>query len=220
LLAVVGSLEQSPSILDVGGRKSHYTIGIPASITISDLPREEKLQEELNLGVTRDMIKTLYARRSNVHRVVFDDMTCSAFRDNSFDCVLAIEVLEHVEADVSFVKEVYRVLKPCGVFFMTTPNGDYVPNTNPDHKRHYKGSELKSLLERYFQEVDVEYAVRDGIFYRMGRKSLSVKRPVQTGLSMLGNIINLLQSSPGTLRNQVRGTCHLVATTRKLSEVI
>ena len=40
LTELAKSFPQRPRILDVGGRKSHYTIGVPGDITISDLPRE------------------------------------------------------------------------------------------------------------------------------------------------------------------------------------
>ena len=43
-------------ILDIGGRKSHYTIGIAGSVTITDLPRETDIQQRLHLGVTPAMV--------------------------------------------------------------------------------------------------------------------------------------------------------------------
>jgi hypothetical protein len=44
------SMHSPLAILDVGGRKSHYTIGLPALVTVSDLPRESAVQHQLNLG--------------------------------------------------------------------------------------------------------------------------------------------------------------------------
>lgn len=43
------------------------------------------------------------------------------FGNNSFDCALATEVLEHVPLPEVFLSEVYRVLKPGSVFFFTVP---------------------------------------------------------------------------------------------------
>ena len=111
--------------------KSHYTIGLPANVHITDLARQSDLQKALNLGTNNDIARQIERRRSNVRWVLFDDMTQSSIRDNTFDCIVSVEVLEHVEKDADFVREVHRVLKPGGVFIMTTPNGDYVTKTAP-----------------------------------------------------------------------------------------
>jgi SAM-dependent methyltransferase len=215
LRASAGSLGRPAEILDVGGRKSHYTIGIPGHVTITDMPRETDVQWRLHLGITRQIVETTYARRSNVRAILYDDMTRSALPDGSFDCVVAVEVLEHVEQDDAFVRQVHRVLRPGGVFLMTTPNGDYVPNTNPDHKRHYTREQLRSLLASRFGAAEVEYAVRGGTFRTLGLRSWSVRRPWQTALGMASNVINTVQSSPASLRQQARGTHHLVAEARR-----
>ena len=38
-------------LLDVGGRKSPYTIGLPVALTIMDIPPGNKIQEALHLGL-------------------------------------------------------------------------------------------------------------------------------------------------------------------------
>ena len=131
----------------MGGRKSHYTIGRNADVTVTDLPRVTDVQRQLNLGVTDGMQMELRRRRSNVVAFLYEDMTKSALRDASFDLVLAVEVLEHVHEDDRFVREACRVLRPGGAFIMSTPNGDFVANHNPDHVRHYRRAQLDTLLE-------------------------------------------------------------------------
>ena len=44
------------------------------------------------------------------------------FADASFDLAVAVEVMEHIDDHDRFFSEVTRVLKPGGVFMMTTPN--------------------------------------------------------------------------------------------------
>ena len=220
LLNVAMSFPDPPDILDVGGRKSHYTIKVPANITITDLPRETELQKKLHLGIDQNIIATSMRRRSNIKRIEFDDMTRSSLPDSSYSCVVAVEVLEHVELDHQFVKEVYRVLKPGGIFLMTTPNGDFVKNTNPDHKRHYRRQQLMELLTSVFDGVKIEYAVKGGVFRRYGLKAWSVRRPHITVLSMVSNLINTLQSSGDAIKHQARGTHHLFAVATKTDKVL
>jgi ubiquinone/menaquinone biosynthesis C-methylase UbiE len=44
------------------------------------------------------------------------------FDEGSFDCVIALEVIEHVTDADRFVSEALRVLRPGGKFIFTTPN--------------------------------------------------------------------------------------------------
>lgn len=206
---------KSPSILDVGGRKSPYTIGVPARISIIDLPRSSELQTKLNLGINENIVNTVKNRRSNIDRLIFGDMINSGLPSESFDLVVSVEVLEHVEDDETFVSEVCRVLKPGGRFIMTTPNGDFVENRNPDHKRHYKKLQLSGMLKKYFSHVEVEYAIAGGRYRKIGLMSWSLHRPLQTVSSAFGNIVNSYQSSRKGVKDQAVGTYHLIAVAEK-----
>ena len=204
-----------PQLLDVGGRKSPYTIGIPAQVTIIDLPQDTELQHQLDLGISQRSFEQIQKRRSNIKEVLLGDMTRSDLPDESFDNVVSVEVLEHVEEDDLFVKEVSRVLKRGGVFLMTTPNGDWVENKNPDHKRHYKKEELSALLEKYFDDVAVTYAVVGGRYRKLGLRSWSARHPVRTAASIFGNVINSVQSAGRGVEEKAAGTHHLIAAARK-----
>lgn len=214
-MSVVKDSGRPLSILDVGGRKSPYTIGLPAIITIIDLPRETDIQRDLNLGVSERIAGELKRRRSNIRNVILGDMTNSDLPSASFDTVIAVEVLEHVLEDEKFVSEVSRVLVPGGKFIMTTPNGDFVENKNPDHKRHYKKHQLEGLLSEHFENVEIEYAIAGGYFRKIGLRSWSLTRPHQTALSIVGNIVNSMQSKQIGISERAIGTHHLIATAQK-----
>lgn len=215
LSELIRSFPGKPQILDVGGRKSPYTIGLPCAVTLIDLPRESELQHKLNLGIDDQIIAQIQNRRSNVEKVIFGDMTCSGLPSESFDLIVAVEVLEHVEKDQQFVSEVCRVLKTGGVFLMTTPNGDWLKNTNPDHKRHYRKQQLSGLLERYFDRVSVDYAIVGGYYRKIGLKSWSLHHPWQTALSMYGNALNARQSGDESIKMRATNTHHLIAAAHK-----
>lgn len=206
---------QNPQLLDIGGRKSPYTIGLSARITVIDLPRQSELQEKLKLGIDSQIIQEIKKFRSNIEDIVLGDMTRSTLPSESFDLAVAVEVLEHVEEDERFVSEVARVLKPGGIFLMTTPNGDWVENKNPDHKRHYRRRQLSDLLAKYFSEATVEYSVAGGYYRKLGLKPWSVRHPLQTAGSIFGNFVNTFQSANESLKEQSEKTYHLLAVARK-----
>lgn len=76
------------------------------------------------------------------------------FGDESFDCVISFQVIEHIEDDASFVREVARVLRPGGCFVVTTPNAPMSLTRNPWHVREYRPEELLRLLAASFREVE------------------------------------------------------------------
>jgi SAM-dependent methyltransferase len=206
---------EMPQILDVGGRKSPYTIGLPAHITVIDLPRNSEIQQRLHLGINQQIINQLKQRRSNIENFILQDMTKSDLPDENFDLVVSVEVIEHVEEDEKFVSEIARVLKPDGIVLLTTPNGDWVENKNPDHKRHYHKEQLQKLLEKYFTEIQIDYAIAGGRYRKMGLKSWSLNHPLATVSSIFGNVINSIQSAENKVRDQAAGTHHLIAVAKK-----
>jgi SAM-dependent methyltransferase len=177
-------------IVDVGGRKSNYTIGLPCAVVITDIPRETALQDKLDLGATDSMIKAVLSRRSNVKKYVIDDMTNSNLPSALADIIVAVEVLEHVTEDDVFIENVRRVLKTGGYFLMTTPNGDEIPEPYPDHKRHYKREELRRLLDHYFGHVEIDYCVKGTTLFKLGLFRWSLRAPFRTLVSMIANLLS------------------------------
>lgn len=205
------------SILDVGGRKSPYTIGIPANITLLDVPQEAGTKSELNLGFTENILTTIQKKRSNIRDLVIQDMTQSTLPEASYDAVVCIEVIEHVEQDDAFVKHIAKVIKNGGWAYFTTPNGDFIknegPHKNPDHVRHYTKVQLQSLLEQYFDTVEVHYAVATGTYRVMSLKSYRIKQPLRLLKTLLGTFVNGLASKGVAQRSE--HTAHLVAVVYK-----
>jgi len=73
--------------------------------------------------------------------------------DNSFDYVITFQVIEHIEDDHLFVKEIKRVLKPNGKAIITTPNIEMSLTRNPWHVREYTAQEMENLMLKHFEKV-------------------------------------------------------------------
>jgi SAM-dependent methyltransferase len=104
--------------------------------------------------VNKDLI---VAAESQNFKVICTD-NLRAFLDDSFDIVVAFDVLEHIDQEklLDFVKEIKRVLKSSGIFLGRFPNGDSpfsLVNQNGDithksfigsHKAKYLANELRA----------------------------------------------------------------------------
>jgi len=212
LLAETGG--ERPRVLDVGGRKSPYTIGLPAEITLLDIPQESEVQRDLHLGVTNAILHDLQRYRSNIAGVVLQDMTRCTLPSGSFEGAICVEVIEHVVEDEAFIEQIARVLRPGGWLYVTTPNGDYMPSPrhNPDHVKHFRRDELRELLARHFADVCVTWGVKTGKNRTRGLRTLSPRHPVTTAQAMASNVLSRLESRG--LDEQPRRTAHLFAIAR------
>jgi ubiquinone/menaquinone biosynthesis C-methylase UbiE len=68
--------------------------------------------------------KRLYRDPSPTDRVTYVQAAAQnmAFDENSFDIVVSCETIEHVPDPRAAVREMYRVCKPGGTLYLTTPN--------------------------------------------------------------------------------------------------
>jgi len=114
-----------------------------------------------------------------------------SINNNIFDVVFSFETIEHVPHVQKYLSEIYRVLKPGGTFFVSTPDRRLAsvlyPITrkpaHPFHIKEYTYSEFISILETKFMIVD-----------KMGQAYISqllVLWPVQIFFKALKNILPL-----------------------------
>ena len=78
------------------------------------------------------------------------------FENNTFDCAFGTEVLEHCSEPEIVLKEVYRTLKPEGIFFFTVPflwNLHEVPH---DEYRYTPFSLERHLRNSGFSEIEIK----------------------------------------------------------------
>ncbi len=88
-------------------------------------------------------------------RFVLGDVRSTGLSDNTFDIVVSSEVIEHVERPEELVKEAARLLKPGGVFLLTTPYR-LKEQPHPFHVHEFYPGELKTLLKPYFSNIEIK----------------------------------------------------------------
>lgn len=100
------------NILDVGCGAGH-----PLSYIKTDLD----INDAFGLDISNDTLK--YMDKLGIKGFQADlDHDPFPFEDNCFDVIISVEVIEHLNNPDLYLDEIYRVLKPSGVFVITTPN--------------------------------------------------------------------------------------------------
>ena len=90
------------------------------------------------------------------------DVTATTFPDDSFDAVLSMETIEHVD-DVACLRELHRVLRPGGTLILSTPQNSlgHIP-INAAHRQEYSLKQITALCVEHF-------IVRETIGIKAGR---------------------------------------------------
>lgn len=76
--------------------------------------------------------------------------------DASMDVVTAFQFIEHIQDQAGFIKDVFRVLKPGGVFLCTTPNAEMSIARNPFHIHEMTFEEMRKEATTVFGATGIE----------------------------------------------------------------
>jgi ubiquinone/menaquinone biosynthesis C-methylase UbiE len=103
----------------------------------------------------RGPLERLSESLPDVPLLQFDLLKCP-WADESFDALTLLNVLEHVEDDLSAMRQVYRILKPGGIAVIEVPAGPDLYDVYDRqllHYRRYRMVDLLKLLEAAGFEV-------------------------------------------------------------------
>ncbi|HRP56862.1 class I SAM-dependent methyltransferase [Agriterribacter sp.] len=92
--------------------------------------------------------------KGNVKFIQMNVPPLQGIPSNNFDFVISFQVIEHIQSDGLFLKEINRVLKKGGKLIVTTPNKKMSLTRNPWHVREYTIPELEKLLLSHFKKVE------------------------------------------------------------------
>jgi SAM-dependent methyltransferase len=108
------ALPNSAPMLDIGcntgpmliplRRQGYDIVGI--DISVDDVQQAERYLDEMHLPANRLSVA---------------DGTCLPFRDQSFDAILLVDILEHTDMPERIVAETKRLLRPGGIAIATVP---------------------------------------------------------------------------------------------------
>ena len=88
------------------------------------------------------------------------------WEEDSFDVIVACEIMEHLFFMENFLEKVARTLKKGGLFIGSVPNGFRMRNrwkflfgkeyeTDPTHVRRFSSDKLETVLGEHFSEIEI-----------------------------------------------------------------
>ncbi|MFN0198945.1 MAG: class I SAM-dependent methyltransferase [Planctomycetaceae bacterium] len=124
--------------------------------TGSNLRLLQELKYERVSGVDFSDQAIRFCAKKGLPPVTKGDICRLPFADDTFDIVLATDVIEHVDDDKAAVSELFRTLKPGGVAIITVPAFQSLWGLQDEvshHRRRYRQGPLRMLIrEMGFQE--------------------------------------------------------------------
>jgi SAM-dependent methyltransferase len=129
-------------ILNVGAGSGRLSLDLPGSISVDIVHA-----------------KLRYMRRYNVNPAVTASVFHLPFPDDTFDCVLCCEVVEHVPRDPSPIAELVRVLRRGGRLVLSTP--DYGTPMWPIVEKLYAAAQPKGYADEHITHYTEESLIEE-----------------------------------------------------------
>ena len=169
VLEHIRKLDRQSEILDIGFGYPFLANFVGQEYDIYGIDNEPEF--------LRNLDETHY-RQGNIEEQI-------PFEDNKFDCVVMLELIEHLANVNRAYEEIRKVLKPGGVVLISTPNYSLLPGLlwkaiestyfrmfakgyskiEEHHTNKYSKHRLSSELRQYFDYVEVRaFSYKLGLF--------------------------------------------------------
>lgn len=173
----------------------------------------ESLQNNSNaygLDISKDALK--FSKIRGLQSLVCGSVIMLPFRDEIFDLVFALDVIEHVDEDRAAIRELYRILKPDGRLIITVPAFQFLWSEHDQahhHRRRYTRSALINILQLGGFENEKATYWNSILFLPVSavrllkRSQLSAKGSRRTDLEDLPSFLNRLLMGLLMLENRI-----------------
>ncbi len=123
-------------------------IGCSGGVLIEEL-NKMGFRKTYGIDISEKSVKV--AKNKGIKNVSLMDAAETSFSENEFDIIVSSDVLEHIEDDISALKEWRRILKPNGRLFCFVPAFQWLWSHHDEingHYRRYKRGELEQKIKR------------------------------------------------------------------------
>jgi ubiquinone/menaquinone biosynthesis C-methylase UbiE len=142
-------IEKKSAILDVGCNYGYF---------VGDL-QNTGFQNVYGADISKEAIE--YGTSKEIKNLSLSDVANLPYRDNNFDIVLALDVIEHIEDDAQALREIYRVTKHEGYSLIMVPAYMFLWGLQDEVAKHYrrytKSTFTSRVKESGFEIVRTSY---------------------------------------------------------------
>ncbi len=155
------------------------------------------------LDISKEMLKIAKSKMTKNTCLILGDIENLPLKMSAFDVILSIGVLQYTKNPSQAIREVYRVLKPGGLFILTVPN-KFAPlrdiakillgigyrlkrrSVNNRNVKHFSISEIKEMMENQFSIIKLYtiFPINPGFFNEL-EAFLKIKFPRRAILQIL-----------------------------------
>ncbi len=122
------ALPEAPSILDAGSGFGQYDYTMSMQFPKAQITAVDVKQEQI------DDCNAFFERIGRSDRVKFEYADLTTFRQpEAYDLALSVDVMEHIEEDVTVFKNLAASLKNGGVLLISTPSDQGGSDVHDDH---------------------------------------------------------------------------------------
>ncbi|MEM7344611.1 MAG: class I SAM-dependent methyltransferase [Chloroflexota bacterium] len=130
---------QTPHILDVG-------CGTGFNL---DYLRDQGYTQVTGLDFSSDALKFCLSR--DLSSMIYGDGAVPPLRNESFDLIMALDFIEHLEYDIAALQDLARLLKPGGSLVIFVPAFNFLWGLQDEvshHYRRYTAGDLRKKLQK------------------------------------------------------------------------
>jgi SAM-dependent methyltransferase len=133
-------------------------LGCGTGLMLEHLKREWR-----TVGLDFSPLALKFTSRRGIRRLIRGDAQSLPFRDDCFDLITTLDLMEHVPGDDLLLAEARRILKPGGTLFITAPAHPFLWSEHDDalyHCRRYRKEELRErVLTAGFEMERLTYCI-------------------------------------------------------------
>jgi SAM-dependent methyltransferase len=131
--------KSSPAILEIGCSSGFMLKAIVAAFPSAFV---------MGADVVRAPLLRLAVELPTVPLLRFDLLQCP-LPLATFDAIVILNVLEHIEDDVAAMKQLHRLLKPGGVVIAEVPAGPNLYDAYDEALRHFRRYGMRELIDKF-----------------------------------------------------------------------